>query len=116
MTDRPTVDDRFTVPLAGVDVDEQTRCAHYSTDRDVIAIRFPCCNAYYPCFRCHEAIAEHPTEQWPRDRFDEPAVLCGRCRSTLSVREYLDCEHECPNCGAAFNPGCLTHSPRYFHG
>lgn len=100
--------------VRGVDVDPETRCAHYDAPRDVIALRFGCCEAFYPCFRCHDAVADHEPEPWPRDRFDEPAVLCGVCGTTLTVHDYLDADHACPACDAAFNPGCETHHDRYF--
>ncbi|MFC6770994.1 hypothetical protein ACFQDD_05600, partial [Halorubrum pallidum] len=57
---------------------------------------------------------DHESGPWPRDRFDEPAALCGHCRTTLSVREYLDGDDACPHCGTAFNPGCRAHRDRYF--
>ena len=100
--------------VVGVDLDSDTRCAHYHTDRDVIAIRFACCGTYYPCFQCHAACADHPADQWPRDQFQRAAVLCGVCGTELSVRSYLDADHECPSCEAAFNPGCRNHADRYF--
>jgi uncharacterized CHY-type Zn-finger protein len=112
--DASTLDPRFDVPLRGVDVDAETRCAHYATDRDRVAIRFPCCDTFYPCHACHDARADHPPERWPRDRFDEPAVLCGACGHVLAVTAYLDSEHRCPACAAAFNPGCAAHADRYF--
>lgn len=108
------LDPRFDVPLRGVAVDEQTRCAHYHGPRDVIAIRCPCCDVYYPCHRCHEELAGHPPARWPRARFGEPAVLCGVCRAELTVAAYLACDHVCPHCGAAFNPGCAAHHGLYF--
>ena len=110
----PDLDDRFSVPLRGVDVDPETRCAHWDAAVDVVALRFGCCGTYYPCFACHEAAADHPAEPWPRDRFDEPAAVCGSCGSALSAREYLDCDDGCPRCGVAFNPGCRRHRDRYF--
>lgn len=100
--------------VRGVGVDPETRCDHYDSERDVVAIRFPCCEVFYPCFRCHEAVADHPAERWPADEFDAPAVLCGACGTALSVRAYLDCEASCPACGAGFNPGCADHYDRYF--
>lgn len=108
---RLTAADRLVV---GCNVDDQTRCAHYHTDRDVIAIKFACCETYYPCFRCHDACTDHEAEQWPPEAFDELAVLCGVCGSELTIQAYLDCDHECPNCEAAFNPGCRRHVERYF--
>lgn len=113
-TEAPALDDRFPVPLRGVAVDGETRCAHWDSEVDVVALRFGCCETFYPCFRCHAETTTHEPEVWPRERFDEPAVLCGACRSTLTAREYLDCEDVCPHCGAAFNPGCRKHRDRYF--
>lgn len=110
----PDADDRFSVPLRGVAVDAETRCDHYDSDRDVVAIRFACCDCYYPCFRCHEAVTDHEPERIPPDRFDRPAVLCGSCGAALSVDAYLDCDDGCPECGAGFNPGCRRHRNRYF--
>mgnify|MGYP000554188838 CR=1 FL=1 len=110
----PETDGRFRVPLGGVRVDAETRCEHYDTALDVVAIRFPCCDRYFSCFRCHAALADHDAERVPRDSFDDPAVLCGSCGATLSVHEYFDCQDTCPVCDAAFNPGCRRHRDRYF--
>jgi uncharacterized CHY-type Zn-finger protein len=161
---------RVPVPVSvrGVEVDAETRCAHYDTARDVVAIRFPCCDVFYSCLDCHAAVADHPPDRWPRDRLDEPAVLCGACGSHLAATTYLDLlgvtvdgtdersgtgrpgpdadtdtdadtdadvmvgatpatdgddpdggdrdapTPRCPDCGAAFNPGCAGHVDRYF--
>jgi len=113
-THPPAVDERFPVRLRGAEVDAATRCAHYDDDHDRIAIRFPCCGAYYPCFRCHEDLADHAAERIPRSAFDEPGVFCGACGAVLSVRDYLDCDDACPECDAAFDPGCRRHYDRYF--
>jgi uncharacterized CHY-type Zn-finger protein len=103
-------------PVRGVGVDPETRCAHWATERDVIAIRAPCCDVYYPCSACHETLADHALEPIPAAEFDAPGVLCGVCGTALTAREYLDSDHTCPACGAAFNPGCVTHYDRYFVG
>lgn len=100
--------------VRGVAVDAATRCGHYDTDRDVVAIRFACCGEFYPCHACHEERADHDAVVWARSSFDELAVLCGACGRTLSIATYLDCEHTCPACGHAFNPGCGAHADRYF--
>ena len=119
MTDRrttrpPALDGRFDVPLRGVEVDAQTRCAHYGGPTDVIALRCGCCETYHPCHRCHEAVTGRGPTPWPRARLDEPAVLCGACRTALSARAYLGSGYACPACGAAFNPGCAAHRDLYF--
>ena len=102
--------------VRGVDVGPETRCAHYAGDRDVVALRLGCCETFYPCHRCHEAVAAHDAAPWPRERFDDPAVLCGGCATALSVTAYLDADHACPACGTAFNPGCRAHYDYYFEG
>lgn len=107
-------DGRFNVPLRGVSVDSQTRCVHYHTPRDVMAIAFPCCETFYPCRGCHEACCEHDARRWPPERFDEQAILCGVCRERLSIESYLSSNHCCPSCGVRFNPGCAKHWDRYF--
>lgn len=100
--------------VRGLAVDALTRCAHYDSERDVIAIRFACCDSYFPCHACHDAVTEHASEVIPREAFDDPGVLCGNCASKLTVREYAACENSCPDCGAEFNPGCKSHWDRYF--
>ena len=113
-TTAPETDARFAVPLRGVRVDPETRCVHWDDPVDVVALRFGCCETYYPCDGCHDAATDHEAVPWPRERFDEPAVLCGACRTTLTAREYLNSDDACPACGTAFNPGCRKHRDRYF--
>jgi uncharacterized CHY-type Zn-finger protein len=98
----------------GVDLDSETRCAHWHSPLDIIAIRMRCCGDYYACKDCHDALAGHPIEVWPRAEFDQPAVLCGVCSHEMSVQAYLDCESRCPACDTRFNPGCRHHYRFYF--
>ena len=100
--------------VLGVDLDAETRCAHWHSPLDIVAIRMRCCGQWYACKDCHEALADHPIQVWPRSAWDEPAVLCGACGEQLSVRAYLGCADGCPDCGAAFNPGCRLHRRFYF--
>jgi uncharacterized CHY-type Zn-finger protein len=100
--------------VEGVDAGPQTRCAHWHGERDVIAIKMRCCGAYYACKDCHEALAGHAIRTWPREEWDEKAVLCGVCGHEMSVREYLGCAGTCPACAASFNPGCREHYRFYF--
>jgi uncharacterized CHY-type Zn-finger protein len=100
--------------VRGVGVDSETRCAHYNTPTDIIAIRMKCCGVYYACKDCHEALAGHVIEVWPRAEWDRHAVLCGACGRELTIHEYLASGYRCPACGAAFNPGCRNHYDFYF--
>lgn len=113
-TRAPSIDDRFSVSLRGIAVDPDTRCAHYDGDRDVIAIRFACCEVYYPCFKCHRETTAHEPVRWPAGEQHVPAVLCGACGHTMTASAYLQSSHACPRCDAAFNPGCAAHHDRYF--
>lgn len=96
-------------------IDDQTRCIHYGTATDVVAIKFYCCRLYYPCHLCHEASAGHPARQWPVSQHDEKALLCGVCATELTIDEYFRV-HACPQCSAAFNDGCRLHRHLYFEG
>ncbi|MGY5319955.1 CHY zinc finger protein [Neomicrococcus lactis] len=101
--------------VLGPTVDDQTRCVHYKTALDVIAIKFVCCSEYYPCHLCHLEAADHEAQQWPLSSRDERAVLCGVCGYELAINEYLGVD-SCPQCAAAFNPGCKLHTELYFQG
>ncbi|MBS7549508.1 CHY zinc finger protein [Dietzia massiliensis] len=101
------------VTVLGATVDDQTRCVHYRSPLDIVAIRFHCCGEFYPCFRCHAEAVDHPVTAWPADRFDTRAILCGVCRSTLSISDYLEAD-SCPSCTSPFNPGCSLHHSIYF--
>ncbi len=102
------------ISVHGCSVDAETRCAHYHSVLDIIAIKFFCCQMYYPCHLCHEAVADHPAQTWPADHFHEKAILCGACGSELTIEEYLACASRCPYCRTRFNPGCARHAPLYF--
>jgi uncharacterized CHY-type Zn-finger protein len=99
--------------VLGPTVDKQTRCIHYRTPLDVIAIQFACCLEFYPCHLCHAETADHQTTQWPVDSREARAVLCGVCGHQLTIANYL-CTDACPACTAPFNPGCKLHTDLYF--
>jgi uncharacterized CHY-type Zn-finger protein len=95
-------------------LDNQTRCKHYHSALDIIAIKFKCCHTYYPCFKCHQEEADHQPERWKKEEWNEKAILCGVCKTELSIQQYFDSKYSCPCCSAAFNPGCIKHHSLYF--
>ncbi|CDQ20545.1 Uncharacterized protein, contains Zn-finger domain of CHY type [Halobacillus karajensis] len=99
--------------VKGVEVDAQTRCAHYQSDRDIIAIKFHCCKEYYACYYCHHEQAGHPPSKWPRQQWGEKAILCGNCHHELTILEYMESKR-CPQCEHRFNENCSLHYPLYF--
>ncbi len=100
--------------VRGVELDAQTRCIHWNSPLDIIAIKMKCCGAYYACKDCHDALAGHTIEVWPRNEWGSLAVLCGACGIELTISQYLDCGNQCPGCGSRFNPGCRNHYHFYF--
>lgn len=98
----------------GENVDPHTRCAHYHTTVDIIAIKMRCCGRFYACYDCHSSLAGHPPARWTSAELGERAVLCGACRHALTIEEYLDCGYRCPACQAQFNPRCALHHHLYF--
>jgi len=100
--------------VLGLDLDRQTRCAHWRSPRDIVALKLHCCRIYYACRDCHDALAGHAAEVWPRAEWDEMAAMCGACGHEMSGSAYQACDDRCPVCGAAFNPGCRLHRHLYF--
>lgn len=101
-------------PVRGALVDGETRCVHYRSPLDVVAIQFACCREFYPCHLCHADAVDHVAAQWPLDSREEPAILCGVCGHRSTIAEYLHVD-SCPTCAAPFNPGCKLHAELYFH-
>jgi len=95
-------------------IDSETRCKHYHEDNDRIAIKFYCCNEYFPCIACHHEHGCGKQKVWPREKFDMKAVLCGSCGTELTIKEYLESKSICPICLNSFNPGCSIHYHYYF--
>lgn len=102
------------VEVSGVSVDNETRCRHYDSQRDIIAIKFRCCSAWFPCHLCHAEIARHKIVRWPKAEFLSHAILCGGCGHQATIASYLASPLCCQSCGRAFNPGCATHHHIYF--
>ena len=102
------------IEIYGTSVQGDTRCVHYHSDLDVIAIRFKCCDRYYPCYSCHEEVAGHRAVRWSSADHDVKAILCGCCGNELTIREYLGCNATCPACGGGFNQNCSLHYNLYF--
>jgi uncharacterized CHY-type Zn-finger protein len=105
---------KSAINVSGELIDEHTRCVHYHSPLDIIAIRMKCCNQYYSCIECHNETAGHTAEVWPADEMDTKAVLCGACYSEMTIREYLESGNQCPFCQSKFNPACSNHYHLYF--
>lgn len=100
--------------IKGKTIDEQTRCVHYNSDLDIITIKFKCCQTYYPCYYCHQEDTNHPASVWSKSEFNSKAILCGNCKTELTITEYFNSNNCCPKCKEAFNPRCANHHHFYF--
>ena len=102
----------------GAAVDAATRCIHFHSELDIVAIKFACCLRYYPCFQCHDEAVQlesnpHATQRWLETTWSSTAILCGACRHQMSIVTYRQAPR-CPHCAAEFNPGCRLHAHLYF--
>lgn len=95
-------------------VDDQSRCVHYHSTLDIIAIKFKCCNDYYPCYYCHKESTDHPVALWKKVERYTKAILCGMCKNEMSIAEYINSNNKCPYCSCKFNPACSHHYHLYF--
>ena len=105
-----------TTSVYGKCVDNETRCIHWNSDLDIIAIKFACCNKYYPCYLCHiECEMNHKPKQWSKDKWNiTKAILCGKCKNELIIKQYMRCGNICLHCKSKLNPGCSNHYHLYF--
>jgi uncharacterized CHY-type Zn-finger protein len=99
------------IEVFGVDVDAETRCAHWNSELDIIAIKFKCCGRWFPCLGCHKAVADHDAIVWPAGERDSKAVLCGACGHQLSIDEYFHGRFDVPCMRERFQPWLLKTSP-----
>ncbi|MGZ8559429.1 MAG: CHY zinc finger protein [Chitinophagaceae bacterium] len=90
--------------IKGKLVDNNTRCIHYQSPLDVIAIRFKCCREYCPCYKCHEETAGHKAEIWKKDGWEQAAIICGLCKHEMTIYEYVNSGNQYPSCSGLFNP------------
>jgi uncharacterized CHY-type Zn-finger protein len=95
-------------------IDENTRCIHYNSLQDIIAIKLKCCNKYYACIHCHNELEEHEPIVWEKDEFENTAIICGFCAAEITIKNYFECDNVCPACKSLFNPKCSNHYHFYF--
>ncbi|MCR6108357.1 hypothetical protein HXA34_18835 [Salipaludibacillus agaradhaerens] len=104
----------YSQRVKGRMIDHETRCVHYHTEVDRVAIKFKCCMTYYPCIECHRETADHPVARWEQKELKEVAILCGSCWKELTIEQYVYGQDYCPFCKAGFNSRCSRHYHHYF--
>ena len=104
------------VKVLGKVIDNETRCVHWHTELDIMAIKFKCCNEFYPCYSCHQETTSHPIIKYDLSKqidCDTQVILCGKCYTTMTFDDYVH-GIQCINCDSQFNPGCKLHYDLYF--
>ncbi|EHJ08010.1 CHY zinc finger protein [Staphylococcus simiae] len=99
--------------IFGSIIDSESRCKHYHTGLDIIAIKFKCCQKYYPCYKCHNEHESHQIKRWPESQFNEHVIFCGACKHEMTINDYMLVEN-CPHCHSHFNQRCKFHYHLYF--
>ncbi len=101
--------------VQGIDVDDAGRCAHYQTQLDIVSFRLPCCDGFWACRECHDALhPEHLVQVWGPDEWRRRIVLCGACKGRFSLKVYSADHTRCPKCFVPWNPNCIYHHALYF--
>ena len=103
----------MTRQINGLLVDDQSRCQHYHSTLDIVALKCFECLKYYACYQCHDCLEKHSFRAYPCQLKQDKVLICGVCRHEMTIEEYQDVE-ACPNCHRAFNPACSKHYDIYF--
>ncbi|MGT2908167.1 CHY zinc finger protein [Streptococcus dentiloxodontae] len=103
----------MAVAIYGLLVDRQSRCQHYQTDLDIVALKCFGCQRYYACYLCHDTLENHSYQAYPSSYSRDKAVVCGVCYYEMTIEHYQKSK-ACPNCQSRFNPNCAKHRNIYF--
>ena len=103
----------MTSQINGLLVDDQSRCQHYHSTLDIVALKCFECQKYYACYQCHDSLEEHSFRAYPCQLKQDKVLICGVCRHEMTIEEYQEAV-ACPNCHSVFNPACSKHYDIYF--
>ncbi|KRL43329.1 CHY zinc finger protein [Lacticaseibacillus manihotivorans] len=95
--------------IYGQQLDVASRCRHYHSDLDVVALWCGQCQKFWACYEFHDAMGDHEFVPLPKA---QALVLCGACRCMMTYSQYQS--GACPNCWYPFNPRCELHTDHYF--
>lgn len=80
----------MTRKIYGFLVDNESRCQHYHTELDIVALKcFECLN-YYACYQCHDSLEEHSFRAYPCQLKQDKVLICGVCQHEMTIEEYYD--------------------------
>jgi uncharacterized CHY-type Zn-finger protein len=102
------------IKVFGNVMDDHTRCSHYHSELDIIALKLKCCAKYYACIFCHNENEDHKSTVWLKTEYNTKAILCGNCNTEMTIETYLNSNNNCIHCNSSFNPKCNNHYHYYF--
>ena len=103
----------MTRKIYGLLVDNESRCQHYHTELDIVALKCFGCLKYYACYQCHDSLEEHIAFELILVISSRTRSLCGVYQHEMVIDEYQEAI-VCPNCHSAFNLACSKHYDIYF--
>ena len=101
------------VQVLGLKMDKETRCLHYHSPLDIVALKCFSCQTYAACYQCHDALSDHSFAPYPSSRSKDKVLLCGACQTEMTISLYRT-SPSCPSCHKPFNPACKNHDHIYF--
>ena len=117
-TKETTVEEENVPKYVGVEIEthRESRCKHYHSKLDVLALESSCCNKFYSCVKCHDEMENHAMIPWDSDTsLNRHALLCGVCEKTFSIRTWdmynyicLSSQHCTLRCQKCWNKNSLS--------
>ena len=99
--------------IHGLLVDKESRCQHYHSPLDIVALKCYDCQKYYACYQCHDHIEDHRFRAYPCHIRQDKVVICGVCLHEMTIENYQK-SVSCSHCHSRFNPACSKHYDIYF--
>ena len=95
----------MTKKINGLLVDNESRCQHYHSPLDIVALKCYDCQKYYACYQCHDHIEDHRFRAYPCHIRQDKVVICGVCLHEMTIENYQK-SISCSHCHSRFNPAC----------
>ncbi|WP_438835700.1 CHY zinc finger protein [Streptococcus pluranimalium] len=58
----------------GIVIDDNSRCQHYHSSQNIVALKYADCHSYYACYKCHGAMESHSFKATSAD--EVKPVIC----------------------------------------
>jgi len=76
------------IQAQGLLVDDESRCVHYHSEKDIVSPQCYECKKHYACYQCHNAMEKHVFSPYPLALSEDQPILCGICKRTMTFQKY----------------------------